>query len=70
MNVALAAVFIAFKAADYIPGPGRVKMQQLIDAFERCEHSTLSEEDHLRICQTEMDILCLTGFNFDPYTKL
>ena len=33
--IALAAVFITFKAVDYIPGAGRIKMHQLLDAYER-----------------------------------
>jgi hypothetical protein len=68
--VALAAVFITFKAADFIPGIGRVKMQQLIHAYERACRVVFSEHDCSplieEICKAEMDIMCVTDFNFSP----
>jgi hypothetical protein len=69
--VALAAVFITFKAADFIPGIGRVKMHQLLKAYERVPpHIILTERDNARliddICKTEMDIMCIADFNFSP----
>jgi hypothetical protein len=67
--VALASVFIAFKAADFIPGHGRIKMNQLLDAFEK-SRGRLRESDVgpliQQICQTEMEIISLCGFNFSP----
>lgn len=68
--VALAAVFITFKAADFIPGTGRVKMNQLLEAYERASGLILTEQETDRlidqICKTEMDIMSLTDFNFNP----
>ena len=68
--VALAAVFITFKAADFIPGTGRVKMNQLLEAYERASGLILTEQETDRlidkVCKTEMDIMCLTDFNFSP----
>ena len=67
--VGLAAVFLSFKAADYIPGAGRVKMHQLVEAYERAKGGPVAADpDRLvqRICQTEMELMCLSGFNFCP----
>lgn len=68
--IGLASVFLAFKAADYIPGTGRVRMSQLIEAYVRTTGCDLIEPHTSRvidqICRTEMDIMCLSGFNFRP----
>lgn len=68
--IALAAVFITFKAVDYIPGAGRIKMHQLLEAYERASKFVFAEPETARIieqvCRTEMDIMCLSGFNFNP----
>ena len=68
--LALASVFLAFKAADYIPGTGRVRMAQLIEAYEKSISSVIEEPQVSlvvdQICITEMEILCLSGFNFCP----
>jgi hypothetical protein len=70
MVAVLAAVFITFKAADYIPGTGRVKMHQLLEAYERFSKLVFAEPETARVieqvCKTEMDIMCLSGFNFNP----
>ena len=68
-EIVLAAVFIAFKAADYIPGTGRVRMHHLLDAFERTgriKQNILIE----RVCEIELLILCLSGFDFEPFSLL
>jgi hypothetical protein len=68
--IALAAVFLTFKAADFIPGIGRVKMHQLMNAYIQASGAILSEHQTSRlieqICKSEMDIMCLTDFNFSP----
>ena len=68
--LALASVFLAFKAADYIPGTGRVRMAQLIEAYEKSIGSVIEEPQVSlvvdQICITEMEIVCLSGFNFCP----
>ena len=70
LAVGLASIFITFKAADFIPGQGRVKMNQLIDAYERSSGLSLSDPETSllidRVCRTEMDVMCLCGFDFNP----
>jgi hypothetical protein len=65
--VAMSSVLIAFKAAVWVPGEGRVKMGQLLDAYSRISPNSLHNEGFTikRICQIEMEILCLNGFQFD-----
>ena len=72
-TVALAGVFLAFKAADYIPGTGRIKMQELLDAYSRILVSTAKRPlsgigDCIveSICNIEIEMMCLSGFNFEP----
>lgn len=70
LAIAMAAVFITFKAADFIPGLGRVKMQQLIQAYERASQIIFSGKEAARlvdqVCKSEMDIMRITRFNFSP----
>ena len=70
IRIGAASVFLAFKAEDYIPGPGRVTMNQLVLAFERTTGSVLTEPQLSifvdQIIEIEMEIMCLSGFNFCP----
>ena len=64
-EIVLASIFIAFKAADSIPGVGRIRMQHLLDAFDK----TLANTNILvqNICEIEIHIICLSGFDFQPF---
>lgn len=69
-EIALTTVFLAFKAADFIPGVGRIKMNQLMEAYGRVMGRTLHERETARliekVCEIEMQVMCLSGFDFEP----
>lgn len=66
-EIVLVAVLIAFKAADYIPGTGRIKMNQLISAYQRLESPLMVAID--TICRLEIQVICLSGFDFQPFAS-
>lgn len=63
--VILAGIFLAFKSADNIPGKGRVRMNQLLDAFDRSTARQLEEPMIQAICRIEMKMMCQCNFRFD-----
>jgi hypothetical protein len=64
--IVLAGIFLAFKSADFIPGKGRVRMNQLLEAFSLVTMS-LNIDDNLinDICKIEMKMMCQSNFRFD-----
>ena len=63
--ILLAGIFLAFKSADYIPGKGRVRMNQLLDAYDRTTAFTVDDLFIQAICRIELKMMCLCDFQFD-----
>ena len=63
--IILAGIFLAFKSADYIPGKGRVRMNQLLDAFDRTTANRVDDFFIQAICRIEMKMMCQCDFRFD-----
>ncbi len=65
--MSVAAVFLSCKVADYLPGGVRMKLQHVLDTYIRilpCSKKELDGGSDSRICAIEMDMLCLSGFDF------
>jgi hypothetical protein len=65
--IILAGIFLSFKSADYIPGTGRVRMNQLLEAFNHSgSHESITNNSFIQsICQIEMKMMCQCSFRFD-----
>jgi hypothetical protein len=62
-DVIVAAIFLSFKCADYIPGIGRIKLSQVSNALLlHAQGATINGDN---VCDIEMKMMCLTNFNFD-----
>ncbi len=65
-SIVLAGIFLAFKSADFIPGKGRVRMNQLLDAFAVTKMSSVVDDKLINdICKIEMKMMCQCNFRFD-----